>query len=73
MCVSDLFEERRLDMSQPSRNKRFVSMKLRECFHVIFRKKMSDDEAGIMNDERFQLELEFVQCLASPQYLQCIC
>lgn len=44
---------------------------LLSALRPFFRKKMSDDEAGITNDERFQLELEFVQCLASPQYLQC--
>ena len=25
------------------------------------------------NDIRFQIELEFIQCLASPAYLNCAC
>lgn len=25
------------------------------------------------NDIRFQMELEFIQCLASPAYLNCTC
>uniref|UniRef100_A0A6I8PPC3 Mediator of RNA polymerase II transcription subunit 31 n=1 Tax=Ornithorhynchus anatinus TaxID=9258 RepID=A0A6I8PPC3_ORNAN len=31
---------------------------------------METDDAG--NRLRFQLELEFVQCLANPNYLNCI-
>ena len=29
-------------------------------------------ELGCTEDERFLLELEFVQCLSSPQYLNCM-
>ncbi|KAI8587611.1 SOH1-domain-containing protein [Geranomyces variabilis] len=31
----------------------------------------ADDEPEDLARKRFQLELEFVQCLANPQYLQC--
>ena len=28
-------------------------------------------DAGCAEDERYLLELEFVQCLSNPQYLNC--
>lgn len=32
----------------------------------------SEEERDDQSKQRFQLELEFVQCLANPQYLQCM-
>lgn len=28
-------------------------------------------ETGVSDDKRFAIELEFVQCLANPHYLNC--
>lgn len=34
-------------------------------------RKFSEADFGCTDKERFQLELEFVQCLSSPQYIHC--
>ena len=35
------------------------------------RRRAGEAEVGCSDAERFQLELEFVQCLANPHYLNC--
>ena len=32
---------------------------------------LTEKELGCTNKERFVIELEFIQCLANPQYLNC--
>jgi len=34
-------------------------------------RRLSEAAAGCSDDTRFQLELEFVQCLANPRYINC--
>ena len=36
-------------------------------------RRAGEAEVGAADAERFQLELEFVQCLANPNYLNCEC
>ena len=35
------------------------------------RRAAAEEDTGCSDAERFGLELEFVQCLANPQYLNC--
>ena len=37
----------------------------------IDRRPASEAEIGCSHEQRFGLELEFVQCLANPHYLNC--
>jgi hypothetical protein len=34
-------------------------------------RRAGEAEVGASDRERFELELEFLQCLANPQYLHC--
>lgn len=37
------------------------------------RRRVGEEEVGCSDKRRFELELEFVHCLANPGYLNCEC